>query len=61
MPKTYNFGIIGAGFIGDFHAQAIQQLPNAKLVAACTAPTRASPSSPRSSPAAKCTATSTTC
>jgi UDP-N-acetyl-2-amino-2-deoxyglucuronate dehydrogenase len=35
MPKTYGFGIIGAGFIGEFHAQAIQQLPNARLVASC--------------------------
>ncbi len=35
MPKTYGFGIIGAGFIGEFHAQAIQQLPSARLVAAC--------------------------
>ncbi len=35
MPKTYGIGVIGAGFIGEFHAQAIQQLPNAKLVAGC--------------------------
>ena len=35
MAKTYGIGVIGAGFIGEFHAQAIQQLPNAKLVAGC--------------------------
>lgn len=29
--KTWNFGIIGAGLISDFHAQAIESLPNAKL------------------------------
>lgn len=35
MPKTYGFGVIGAGMIGNFHAEAIKQLPNAKLVAVC--------------------------
>lgn len=30
-PKTYNFGIIGAGVIGDFHAKAIGHIPNANL------------------------------
>ncbi len=35
MAKTYGFGIIGSGFIGEYHAQAIQALPNAKLIAAC--------------------------
>jgi len=36
MARTYGFGIIGAGFIGEYHAQAIQALPNARLVAACS-------------------------
>jgi predicted dehydrogenase len=35
MAKTYGFGIIGTGFIGEYHAEAIKALPNAKLVAAC--------------------------
>ena len=30
--KTWNFGIIGAGTIADFHARAIESLPNARLV-----------------------------
>jgi len=30
--KIWNFGIIGAGLIADFHAKAIQTLPNAKLI-----------------------------
>lgn len=30
--KTWNFGIIGAGTIADFHAKAIESLPNARLV-----------------------------
>ena len=29
--KIYNFGIIGAGVIGDFHAKAIHHIPHAKL------------------------------
>jgi len=33
--KTWNFGIIGAGLIADFHARAIAELPNAKLVGCC--------------------------
>ncbi len=35
MGKAYGFGVIGAGMIGAFHAEAIKQLPNAKLVAVC--------------------------
>lgn len=30
--KKWNFGIVGAGMIADFHAKAIQSLPNATLV-----------------------------
>jgi len=30
--KKYKFGIIGAGLIADFHARAIRELPNARLV-----------------------------
>ena len=30
--KTWNFGIIGAGMVSDFHAKAIQSLPNTKVV-----------------------------
>jgi predicted dehydrogenase len=33
--KTWNFGIIGAGLIADFHAKAIAEIPNAKLLACC--------------------------
>ena len=33
--KIWNFGIIGAGLIADFHAKAIQSLSNARLVAIC--------------------------
>jgi UDP-N-acetyl-2-amino-2-deoxyglucuronate dehydrogenase len=33
--KTWNFGIIGAGLIADFHAKAIGDIPNAKLVGCC--------------------------
>ncbi|OFY59772.1 MAG: hypothetical protein A2X04_08935 [Bacteroidetes bacterium GWF2_41_9] len=33
--KTWNFGIIGAGLIADFHARAIQSLPNARLAGIC--------------------------
>lgn len=33
--KKWNFGIIGAGVIGDFHARAIGDLPNANLHAVC--------------------------
>jgi predicted dehydrogenase len=35
MAKEYGFGVVGAGMIGNFHAEAVQQLPNAKLVAVC--------------------------
>lgn len=35
MGKTYGFGIIGTGMIGAFHAEAIRQLPNARLSAVC--------------------------
>jgi predicted dehydrogenase len=31
--KVWNFGIIGAGLIADFHAKAIQSLPNANIKA----------------------------
>ena len=30
--KNWNFGIIGAGLIADFHAKAIDDIPQAKLV-----------------------------
>ena len=33
--KTWNFGIVGAGLIADFHARAIGDIPNAKLTACC--------------------------
>jgi UDP-N-acetyl-2-amino-2-deoxyglucuronate dehydrogenase len=33
--KIWNFGIIGAGLIADFHARAIASLPNARLVGFC--------------------------
>ena len=33
--KTWNFGIIGAGLIADFHARAIADIPNAKLIGCC--------------------------
>ena len=29
--KVWNFGIIGAGLIADFHARAIEDIDNAKL------------------------------
>jgi len=35
MAKRYGFGVVGAGMIGNFHAEAIAGLPNAKLVAVC--------------------------
>lgn len=35
MPKTYGFGIIGTGMIAGFHARAIKDIPNARLVAGC--------------------------
>ncbi len=33
MAKTFGFGIIGTGMIGNFHAKAIRGLGNARLVA----------------------------
>ena len=33
--KIWNFGIIGAGLIADFHAKAIQSLKNARLTGIC--------------------------
>ncbi len=33
--KTWNFGIIGAGLIADFHAKAIESLNNAHLTGIC--------------------------
>jgi len=33
--KTWNFGIIGAGLIADFHAKAIQHIENARLIGFC--------------------------
>ncbi len=33
--KTWNFGIIGAGLIADFHAKAIQSISNARLAGIC--------------------------
>lgn len=35
MAKKYGFGIVGAGMIGGYHADAIKQLPNAQLAAVC--------------------------
>lgn len=35
MGRKYRFGIVGAGMIGKFHAEAVRQLPNAELVAIC--------------------------
>jgi predicted dehydrogenase len=40
--KTWNFGIVGAGLIADFHARALAEISKAKLVGCCdTIPTRA--------------------
>ncbi len=33
--KTWNFGIVGAGLIADFHCRAIRDIPNAKFIACC--------------------------
>ncbi|MDT8300679.1 MAG: Gfo/Idh/MocA family oxidoreductase [Sedimentisphaerales bacterium] len=33
--KTWNFGIVGAGLIADFHARAIGDIPNANLIGCC--------------------------
>jgi len=35
MIKTWNFGIIGAGLIADFHARAINDIRRAKLIGFC--------------------------
>lgn len=35
MGKTYRFGVIGTGFIGGVHGDAIRSMPNAELVACC--------------------------
>ncbi len=35
MAREYGMGIVGAGMIGNFHAEAIAGLSNAKLVAVC--------------------------
>ncbi len=35
MAREYGFGIIGAGMIGGYHAEAIKQLANAKLIGVC--------------------------
>lgn len=33
--KNWNFGIIGAGMVADFHAKAIQNIKNARLIGCC--------------------------
>lgn len=33
--KNWKFGIVGAGMIADFHAKAIQNIPNATLIGIC--------------------------
>jgi predicted dehydrogenase len=33
--KTWNFGVVGAGLIADFHARALRDIPNAKFIACC--------------------------
>ena len=35
MNNTWNIGIIGAGMIADFHAMAINDIPNAHLIGFC--------------------------
>lgn len=35
MARQYGFGVIGTGMIGEYHAQAIEGLGNARLVAVC--------------------------
>ena len=35
MKKTYGMAVIGGGMIGHWHAEAIRQLPNARLVGIC--------------------------
>lgn len=36
MPVKYGFGVIGSGMIADYHAQAVLQMPNAKLIGICS-------------------------
>jgi predicted dehydrogenase len=33
--KIWSFGIVGAGLIADFHARAIKDIPNARLIGCC--------------------------
>ena len=33
--QTYGVGIVGLGVIAQFHAQALAELPNVKLIAGC--------------------------
>jgi predicted dehydrogenase len=33
--RTWNFGVVGAGLIADFHARAIRDIQNARFVACC--------------------------
>ncbi len=48
MAKTYGFGVVGTGFIGGVHGDAIQSMPNARLVACCdTREAAATPTSAR--------------
>jgi UDP-N-acetyl-2-amino-2-deoxyglucuronate dehydrogenase len=35
MGKIWNFAIVGSGLIADFHARAIKDIPNARLLAIC--------------------------
>jgi len=35
MARQYGFGVIGVGMIGEYHAQAIEGIEGAKLIAAC--------------------------
>ena len=35
MGTKFGMGVVGTGMIGGFHAEAIEGLENAKLVAAC--------------------------
>ncbi len=35
MGKTYGFGVVGTGFIGGVHGDAIASMSNARLVACC--------------------------
>ena len=37
MSRTYGFGIVGCGVIAPFHARALAELPNARLVAVADA------------------------